>query len=403
MLIAAMLLAIANAAQPYPYMEQLRAAEKTVDEAPEGPQRIRALHMLALAQSFVGESQRAQETNARRLQEMKPTPQQHSEITAQVAAMLADFEPRDALAAIVGQARNRRIVILNEAHQVSQHRAFATLLALELRKQGFGYLAVETLDARTPGRVAGLQRRGYPLAEDGFYSKEPLFGDFLRRSLAAGYKLVAYEHTAYSADYDELAPVDRQIQREEGQAQNIMDRVFVSDPHARIFIYVGHGHVNKGLTDFDGRMIALMAERLREKSGTEPLCIDQTAPARPALAEQHRLLLDSVMGAFYGDSIVMASKRDGTFWNPGQVDMQVWHRPATLRLGREHWLAMAGYRRPRAIPSKLLPREGRRLVQAFVAGESPDAVPVDQVLVTADGAPPVLMLPKGRYRFAYQD
>jgi len=97
-------------------------------------------------------------------------------------------------------------------------------------------------------------------------------------------------------------------------------------------------------------------------------------------------------------------RRDGRgFWNPGDVDITVWHRPETLRRGRPDWLAMNGYRRPRAIPAKLLPREGRRLVQAFVAGESPDAVPMDQVLVTAGEKPPVFMLPKGKYRFAYQD
>jgi hypothetical protein len=403
MLIAAMLIALANAAQPYSYMEQLRAAEQAVDEAQPGPQKFQTLHMLALAQSFVGEARRAQATNAQRLPEAKLTPDEHAKITAQVATMVADFEARDALATIVEQARNRRIVILNEAHPVSRHRAFATLLALELRKQGFDHLAVETLTAHAPERIAELQRRGYPLVEDGHYSREPLFGDFLRRSLAAGYKLVAYEHAGiYSAEYAQLTAVERQIQREEGQARNIMDRVFAVNPRARVFIYVGHGHVNKGITDFDGRMIALMAERLREKSGTEPLCIDQTTPTRPALAERDRLLMDKVFELSSGDSIAMASKH-GTFWNGGKVDMQVWHRPAVLRQGREHWLAMDGYRRARAIPVKLLPHEGRRLIQAFVAGESPDAVPMDQVMVTAGEAPPVLMLPRGRYRFAYQD
>jgi hypothetical protein len=64
---------------------------------------------------------------------------------------------------------------------------------------------------------------------------------------------------------------------------------------------------------------------------------------------------------------------------------------------------MHGYRQPRVIPAQLLPKTGRRLVQAFVADESADAVPMDQVLVTAGEPAPVLMLPKGRYRFAFQD
>jgi hypothetical protein len=83
--------------------------------------------------------------------------------------------------------------------------------------------------------------------------------------------------------------------------------------------------------------------------------------------------------------------------------MQVFHRPARGVSGREDWLSIHGYRKPRAIPSELLPTKGRRLIQAFVANEAADAVPMDQVLVTAGAVPPVFMLPKGKYRFAYED
>jgi hypothetical protein len=50
-----------------------------------------------------------------------------------------------------------------------------------------------------------------------------------------------------------------------------------------------------------------------------------------------------------------------------------------------------------------VPKSGRRLVQAFVANESADAVPMDQVIVEAGKPVPKLMLPKGKYRFAIQD
>jgi hypothetical protein len=45
----------------------------------------------------------------------------------------------------------------------------------------------------------------------------------------------------------------------------------------------------------------------------------------------------------------------------------------------------------------------RHLVQAFVEGESADAVPIDRVLVAAGAPAPKLMLPKGTFRFACQD
>jgi hypothetical protein len=84
------------------------------------------------------------------------------------------------------------------------------------------------------------------------------------------------------------------------------------------------------------------------------------------------------------------------------IDLQVLHPPTRLRDGRPDWLAATG-RRPRAIPPALIPKHGRRLVQAFLAGEPDDAVPVDQVLVEADKPVPKLMLPERRIRYAVQE
>lgn len=404
MLSAVALLALANAAQSFPYMDELRQKEQAVSEAvAPSPRRPLAMQMLAFAQSFVGASNISADTYASAYQPTPWTPEEIAANADRARNILKEYQPREAVTAIVAAARDRQIVILNEAHHVSRHRAFATLLARELRKLGFEYLAVETLDNRTPEPVAGLRERGYPLADDGYYGKEPLFGDFLRRSLAAGYQPVAYEFSAYVGELAKLSAVERQIQREDGQAQNIIDQVLVKNPRARIFVYVGHGHVNKGLSDVGGRKIGLMAEQLRVKSGIDPLCIDQVLDSWPKLAERDQPLVDEVLKTFSGDAFVMAKRTGTDYWNNGRVDIQVWHRPALLRQGREHWLSMNGYRKPKTIPSKLLPRQGRRLVQAFVAGESANAVPMDQVLVTAGETPPVFMLPKGKYRFAWQD
>ncbi len=408
MLFAALLVILAAAAQsnyhPYNYMEELRKAEWSVRDKPQaGPQRAYALQLLSFAQSYVGDPALAAVTYASSYQSTPMTPEQQSANAERVQKLLEEYEPREAVAAIVAAAADRQIVILNEAHSAPRHRAFATELALELRKLGFEYLAVETLASRTPETVMQLRKRGYPLVADGAYSKEPLFGDFLRRSLAAGYQPVAYEFTAPVGDFDKLDATERQIQREDGQAQNIIDRVLATNSRARIFVYVGHGHVNKGLSDVNGRKIGMMAERLRVKSGIDPLCIEQALPTWSKVAERDQLLLDRVLPGFSGESFVLASRTGAGYWSGGNVDMQVWHRPPVLMHGRESWLAMRGYRRPKTIPVKLLPREGRRLVQAFVAGESADAVPMDQLVVSAGEAPPKFMLPKGKYRFAYQD
>ena len=79
------------------------------------------------------------------------------------------------------------------------------------------------------------------------------------------------------------------------------------------------------------------------------------------------------------------------------------HPLVTAVDGRPDWLRETG-RRAVAIPAELLPATGRRLVQAFVAGEADDAVPLDQALAVAGQAPPVLYVPEGvELRWAVQE
>lgn len=319
-----------------------------------------------------------------------------------VSSTLERFAPESAIDAIVRAAQGRQIVILNEAHHVPRHRAFGMRLALELRKQGFTYLAMETFSPD----VDSLARRGYPTVVDGYYSDEPLFGDFIRQALRAGYRPIAYEQE-YDAMTESSDMVDRIESREEAQANNLMERVLKRDPEAKLFVYVGYSHAFKGYQEMPGnRRTAWMAERLRAKSGIDPLCIDQTTMIEPQPGSRDRALLDAIFETREDDAVVLADKATpGSFSSPdpARIDAQVFHRPTNLLRGRPDWLAMDGYREPRAIPAKLLPKSGRRLVQAFVAGESADAVPIDQILVTAGDAAPIFMLPKGKYRFAAQD
>jgi hypothetical protein len=316
-------------------------------------------------------------------------------------SMLVDRVPEPALAAIVRAARHRQIVILNESHQMSRHRAFGMEVALALRKLGFKYLAMETLSDRTDA----LAKRGYPLRTDGSYSRDPVFGDFIRQSLRAGYVPVAYEHTFTQQPNPEdwAATIE---EREEGQANNLIERVLKRDPTARIFVYVGFSHALKGSNTVGDKTLTWMAERLRRKTGIDPLCIDQTNVTQPLPGSRDRSFLDAIFAATRDDAVVLADRtRPGSYFatDVGRVEMQVFHRPPHVKGGREDWLSMDGYRKPRAIPSELLPTTGRRLIQAFVANEAVDAVPMDQVLVSAGETPPVFMLPKGKYRFAYEE
>jgi hypothetical protein len=399
-------------ARPFDYLGELREAESAYaalagskDDSSESislGRKSAALQRLGIARSWVGDTVGAldafDEAFYIKANLATDKPKQGRDAAR---ALLVDHEVENAIAVIVREARNRQIVILNEAHHMPRDRAVGLDVARELRKLGFEYLAMETL---APA-VDDLARRGYPVDATGHYSREPVFGDYIRQSLALGYKPVAYEQSAELLERkypDMFASIDA---REEAQAQNLVDRVFKDHPQARVLIHVGYGHLAKGLTEMgDGRKVAWMAERLRSKTGIDPLCIDQANAAQSAPFTVRALETVAFEARDDATIVLRDLRKDHEYWPGGRgVDMQVIHRTARLVDGRPDWLSMHGLRQPRPIPAKLLPRSGRRLVQAFVAGESADAVPIDQVLVTAGEPPPVLMLPKGKFRFAYQD
>jgi hypothetical protein len=319
------------------------------------------------------------------------------------------FNPRDALASIVDAARDRQIVILNEAHHLSRHRAFALLLARELRSIGFDYLACEGFSSNLD--ALALKARQYPKTSDGFYIREPLFADLVRQSLALGYMPVAYEHQGSSSAG--RSPTDSMNEREAGQANNLVTRIFRDNPRARVFIYVGFAHLKKTVQNRSsepGRTVEWMASRLKTATGIDPLTIDQVTMTDPEDASIHGTLLRQVFAGRSASesSLVLRHAMEarhlvlGTY--AGDADVQVFHRPTEFVNGRPDWLTMNGYRKPRTIPPDLLPKTGRRLVQAFLEGETAGAIAVDQVMVDADALnDPVFMLPEGRYRFAFEE
>ena len=60
-----------------------------------------------------------------------------------------------------------------KAHHVPRDRAFLLTLLRGLYERGFRYFAAETLNPKD----TGLQARGYPTLQTGYYTREPVFGD----------------------------------------------------------------------------------------------------------------------------------------------------------------------------------------------------------------------------------
>lgn len=174
------------------YLQRLKVAEAATAALPanawdatRGPEKnaalrpfSSALQSLGTERAFVGDTAGA----IAAFDIMGSGPRKES---AADAAIVDDASVEDAVQAIVAQARTRRVVLLNEAHNMPMHRAFSQRVARELRMIGYTYLACEAfvafLDA-TP-----VFDKGY-VDQRGYYMLDPVFGAWMteRRGRTAG-------------------------------------------------------------------------------------------------------------------------------------------------------------------------------------------------------------------------
>ena len=322
---------------------------------------------------------------------------------------IAALRTSDGVAAIpeiVRRARQTRIVILDENHLDPRGRAFALEVARALRPLGYRVLAAEALkrdadDAASLAKMTALSADGHVRQASGYYLDDPVFSDFLRQSLALGYRLVSYETTRTDYAND---PVEAQGQREQDQADNLLRRAVRQYPDAKILIYAGEHHAAESPIAAEGGKIALMAERLKRITGIDPLTIDQAGLSRVPMNRPDTDLYAIAAPKARGRSVVLKQRGAPLVVGllAGSVDLQVVHAPGGNVGGRPDWL-LGMRRKPASVPPALLPESGTRLVQAFLAGEPDDAIPVDQVLVVAGTPAPVLMLPAAAVRYRVQD
>ncbi len=311
---------------------------------------------------------------------------------------LGELEPRPAMEEIVKLARRQRVVMLNEEHRRSQERAFANQLLEPLAQAGFTHLALETLDADE----AALAARGYPLTSDGFYTKDPALGDLVRRALGLGWKVVGYE-ADFSTIPEEYAgmPMGRQSWREEQQGKNLAE-LLRAEPEARVLVWSGRHHMSEmPLATPDGSMPSLvpMGGRFRQHSGIDPLTVDlMVMKEAHSLEYEHPLYREAEGVGLRSEATVFVSEEGHPFSATSYIDVSVFLPRSRIESGRPHWMKMGGLRREVDLDTGNFderPGLGKPLaIQARVADESPEAVPLDCV-IWREGQPPVLLLRPG--------
>ncbi|AGG88320.1 MULTISPECIES: hypothetical protein [Rhodanobacter] len=371
-----------------------------------------------------------------------------NELPKGLTAPQADrWQAVDGVDAIAALARNRRLVMVNEAHHDGHTRELTLMLLPRLRAEGYTHFAAEALDRRD----VPLMKRGYPVTSSGSeYLHEPLYGDIVREAIRLGYVIVPYE------------AVDATPQgREDGQARNLYEQVFAHNPEAKLFVHAGYAHIDKQR----GRIGSTrpMAMQLSKLSGLDPLSVDQTDvreenPENEALAyhafrhalrkyetltQTARQSLNSngpgdlparpvtgiytrIVATFHPSGpIALLRTADHTPWSarPGAYDLNIILPPANpvpsdytqgpLWLSidgekravlppannghRPDWLSLGGQRVAVPVDSESCEQKFPCLVEAHYATESANAIAADRYLFLRH-AKNVLYLRPGTYR-----
>lgn len=306
---------------------------------------------------------------------------------------LEGYKPVDALEEMARAAAGVQVVMINEAHHVPQHRAFTLALLKMLRRSGFTHFATETL-YETDNQ---LNARGYPTAQTGYYTGEPVYAELIRTALKLGFRVVAYEvQGAKNSD-----------ERERGQARNLIERILKNAPQAKILVHAGYAHIDEKGADRVGA--ATMAQRFREATGIDPLTIEQTEMSERGAREfEHPLYRDVVARGLVSRPTVFRNAR-GEYWmqESGRHDVTLFHRrsrPLNREAGgRPDWLRLGGSRSPYRLPKNVCGIAPRCLARARSAREGADAIPIDQLEVLAERPASALMLPAGEFLIEVQD
>ncbi len=289
------------------------------------------------------------------------------------------------------EAKNRRVIMIDEAYAKPIHRAFTLSLLEDLYRQGFRYLAMEMLNNFSNHSLSRVTMH------TGYYAAEPVAGELIRTALAIGYTLVSYEDTA--------AAVHSVNQRDSIQAENIYS-IIRQDTAARILVHASFEEISKKPGSAGTIPMALAFKRI---SGIDPLTIDQTDMTEESNFAYGRVIYQAYLQRFplAEPSIAMVNNVPVNVTDKDLYDLCVIHPPTLYKDGRPVWLSLGGLRHSTTVKP---PTPGTFLVQAYYLSEIENndntpwqLVPADQTYITNGNNSYQLYLKKGKYKVFFRD
>ncbi len=283
---------------------------------------------------------------------------------------------------IIQESQKNQVVMINEAHHNSMHRAFTKSLLQRLFDNGYKNLGLEALENGDYFDSA-LDNRGYPIQTTGYYTKAPQFGDLVREAIKIGYNVFAYENIGSGSGKF----------REIEQAKNIQ-KVIDSRPNEKFLIHCGFAHLMEGTY---ASWEKAMAGRLTEYTGINPLTINQVEYSERSKAEFNHPLLKAL--DIKESSILIDEDNNPLKYERGEAwaDIAVLHPNTEYVNDRPNWLFENGNKNI-SVELSDIPIEFPVMVLAFKKGEDINkAVPIDIMEVENKKENAHLALEKGAY------
>jgi len=166
------------------------------------------------------------------------------------------YEAKDARAFIINYLKEKspKIVAINEAHHVSQHRIVMQSLLPILYENGYRCLAVEGLSHDD----ININIRKYPkFMLSGHYLRDPEYANMIRTALEMGFELIPYDQ--------------RKPSRDEKAANHIYNYILENNIE-KIVIYAGYDHIKEKEINDNTYLVIYLNQYLK----TDAFTISQT-------------------------------------------------------------------------------------------------------------------------------
>lgn len=279
---------------------------------------------------------------------------------------------------IIEQARAHQIVMINEAHDLANHRALTFYLLQELWALGYRYIAFEALS----DDIVSLESQGVLKEENGYYIREAIFANLVLKARQLGYQIVAYDQIKenHSGSLDE---------RESNATIAIKEQIFDKQADAKVIFHVGYSHINEKKR--------WLASLLKTQLDINPFTVNQTELNEGQL---DALLADKNISLESPPYVFLDSKNVPISLSPEKWDLSVYWPNTKLHNSRPLWAALGRMKKNADL------KQCKGVFPCVVEVYAPpylSEIPLDRVLIESEQLVTDIFINKGENKIVYSD